>query len=565
MGVMSYPNGEVYDGRWRSNMRHGHGCMIRMRSVYAGDWHFDEVGAEIPVWEPFEDDSYIDHAVNRDALLHMARALGCDKGKARVVHNLMSAQSLKILTKGAMNEMRNEWAKLRKEEDRLLIIAMGPRHTHPASLREDLHRVRKTGAGLVKKARELIAERAWEVLPERAKATIQLKTQVKMTVTDLVSRLSFKMLPSAITWASPPWGRSAYTVHSGNTRLVTRVKGPPMESRLTKGKDVVGGGEGEGDGEVDDVDVPVLKPRFFGGGLAPVKETPLGIAGDAVEEGDGDGESTVEVKMPWTLESAEHPIVLGLFGETHKYGTVAFGAKSGEGDAPVGEEGRTTRSLAERRRRRVTLNQQGNTTLPSVVTWTLHGIHPRRKYLPSVATWNNHEATPVRRIFPTGYWRVIHSASTPLGRTPEPKSLDVFLEVASRISALVSRQILSPTDQCMFEVLGCLPGIDPMQWIKTRKEDRPSAWRRWKNVHDAWQLQTSPSMATWASGVRVLPPGLFGGRGAEKLAGLEEWGGKAAGAALVVEDVKEEELMKEEELVKLYMSETLYSTAKDLK
>jgi len=187
VGVMAYPNGEVYDGRWRSNMRHGHGCMVRMRSVYAGDWHFDEVGAEIPVWEPFEDDSYIDHAVNRDALLHMARALGCDKGKARVVHDLMSAQSLKILAKGAMNEMRNEWAKLRKEEDRLLIIAMGPRHTHPASLREDLHRVRKTGAGLVKKARELIAERAWEVLPERAKATIQLKTQVKMTVTDLVS------------------------------------------------------------------------------------------------------------------------------------------------------------------------------------------------------------------------------------------------------------------------------------------------------------------------------------------------------------------------------------------
>lgn len=152
-------------------------------------------------------------------------------------------------------------------------------------------------------------------------------------------------------------------------------------------------------------------------------------------------------------------------------------------------------------------NQHGNTTLPSVVTWTLQGLHPRRKYLPSVATWHNHDATPVRRIFPPGYWRVIHSASTPLGRTPEPKRGDVFVEVAKRISALVSRRILTPRDQRMFEVMGCLPGVDPMLWIKSKREDRAAAWGRWKDVHDAWQLQCSPSMATWASGTRMLPAG----------------------------------------------------------
>lgn len=79
------------------------------------------------------------------------------------------------------------------------------------------------------------------------------------------------------------------------------------------------------------------------------------IAGEADGEGvDGEGcdEAAADLKIPWTLELAEQPIMLGLFGETHSYGTAAFGAISGEVDAPAGEEGRSARSLAERRRRR---------------------------------------------------------------------------------------------------------------------------------------------------------------------------------------------------------------------
>ena len=35
-GVMVYGSGDIYDGEWKSNMRHGFGCMIRYAYAYAG-------------------------------------------------------------------------------------------------------------------------------------------------------------------------------------------------------------------------------------------------------------------------------------------------------------------------------------------------------------------------------------------------------------------------------------------------------------------------------------------------------------------------------------------------
>jgi hypothetical protein len=150
-GVMSYANGDMYDGEWKSDMRHGHGCMVKGRKVYSGPWCYNETGMEEPLWQPFQDDSYVDREVDRDALRRMAQLLSCNKGRVQIIHALMQRDDLRVLVRGTLYRLRRAYEVLVDAEAQLL---------RDATAAVDVKHVGRTGQTHRQSSRKLVANGA---------------------------------------------------------------------------------------------------------------------------------------------------------------------------------------------------------------------------------------------------------------------------------------------------------------------------------------------------------------------------------------------------------------------
>ena len=121
-GVMVYPNGDIYDGEWKSNLKHGYGCMISGALIYEGVFVYDTAGEEDHVeWEDYlEADSTILQERVRAQVLEACQRFALPVGHVQVLCAGSSVEQLEIFLRGTLKPLVAEVAALEARESLLL-------------------------------------------------------------------------------------------------------------------------------------------------------------------------------------------------------------------------------------------------------------------------------------------------------------------------------------------------------------------------------------------------------------------------------------------------------------
>jgi hypothetical protein len=124
-GVMVYGNGDIYDGEWKSDLRHGYGCMIKGELVYEGIFVYDSAGeqGDDAEWTDYIefDDTILQERVRtqlRQACLNFA----LPDGRVEILCSCLQKELLKPFLNGSIKPMLVKLRALQEHESSLLAL-----------------------------------------------------------------------------------------------------------------------------------------------------------------------------------------------------------------------------------------------------------------------------------------------------------------------------------------------------------------------------------------------------------------------------------------------------------
>jgi len=165
-GVLVYGSGDIYDGEWKSNLRHGFGFMVKGQLSYQGIWVYDEAGEEgAPVWEPYlELDAAILQERVREQVRGMRQTLALPYGSIEILCFRVPNEQLLSLLNGSLKPLLTELSALKSRESVMLA------EDDPDTAAQ-IVAIRHQGKAVYTRAHELVQQRAWDALPHAAQVT----------------------------------------------------------------------------------------------------------------------------------------------------------------------------------------------------------------------------------------------------------------------------------------------------------------------------------------------------------------------------------------------------------
>ncbi len=136
-----------------------------------------------------------------------------------VVCGCVKSEQLLALLKGSVLPLAAELLALEEREGTLLTL-------DDADAAQELVRVRQEGRRVYGRAQELLAERAWDALPEPARELVRCRQEVANCLEALLGRVSLHSRPSVVTWGffartrrSSVWGAGRGAQNSSRIEL----------------------------------------------------------------------------------------------------------------------------------------------------------------------------------------------------------------------------------------------------------------------------------------------------------------------------------------------------------
>ena len=110
-----------------------------------------------------------------------------------LVCGCVESEQLMALLKGSVLPLAAELLALEEREGTLLAL-------DDADAAQELVRVRQEGRRVYGRAQQLLAERAWDALPEPARELVRCRQEVANCLEALLGRVSLHSRPSVVTW-----------------------------------------------------------------------------------------------------------------------------------------------------------------------------------------------------------------------------------------------------------------------------------------------------------------------------------------------------------------------------
>jgi hypothetical protein len=136
-----------------------------------------------------------------------------------LVCGCVESAQLTALLKGSVLPLAAELLALEEREGTLLAL-------DDADAAQELVRVRQEGRCVYGRAQQLLAERAWDALPEQARELVRCRQEVANCLEALLGRVSLHSRPSVVTWGffartrgSSVWGAGGGAQSSSRIEL----------------------------------------------------------------------------------------------------------------------------------------------------------------------------------------------------------------------------------------------------------------------------------------------------------------------------------------------------------